>query len=356
MSVAVVIVTFNAIQDIDACIQALGTGHRIVVVDNASTDGTVDALDRLHSSGRIQAFVRNEINAGFARAVNRGLVEAGPGDVLLLNPDARITGEAIEALREIAARPDIGIVSPLVDNGPGVYALGAGEQPALWPMFTHFSGLARLFPRVRRLRGRYLYRASLDQDLVDTGWVSGGCLYWSERARAAVGSLSERWFMYGEDVDLARRVLAAGFRVVVARDIHAFHALGGSVNESTGPVSTMWATNTADYYRVTFRPGPLRFFLWRAVQRGVAAAQCADQCPRSEGARCRGTAASPPVPGFRACCVVSSYGAVSVNGRSTYVRRPSLPYSVSRNTYSPGGATLPSRRLPFHVAARRPAS
>lgn len=262
-----VIVTYNSAADIDRCVRELD-GLAVAVIDNASTDNTREIVAGLVREGLVTTVIHNPDNLGFAAAVNIGLRAFPDGDILLLNPDARIDAANVAILSAVAADATVGIVAPVIDNGPGVAVLSAGEQPRLWPMLMHFSGTSRLFPRTRWLRGRHLYRAGLESAVQTTGWVSGGCLLFTERARLRVGELSERWFMYGEDVDLCRRVTEAGLEVVVARDAAASHAVGSSVNAAMGPVSTMWARSTLDYYRSTFHPRPVTLLLWRMTFSG----------------------------------------------------------------------------------------
>lgn len=263
----IIIVTYNAEKDAEACLRIL-SGRNVVVVDNDSQDGTRALLARISLEQPSVRTILNDDNVGFAVAVNQGLRAAPEGDVLLLNPDASIDPRSLDLLVESAAAPGVGIVAPIIDNGPTVAVLAAGAQPRIWPLFTHYSGLSRMLPRLALVQGRHLYRPALRRGLTPVEWVSGGCLYLSAEARTRVPELTERWFMYGEDLDLCRRVAEAGLSVNLVAGANAVHALGASVNASGGPVSTMWARNTYDYYCVTYRPGPLRRFVWRAIFSG----------------------------------------------------------------------------------------
>lgn len=265
---SVVIVTYNSEDDIAACLEQLegGDGLEVVVVDNASADGTPELLREFERRGLIDVLVLSPSNDGFAKAVNAGIRASHGQDVFLLNPDAQIDGAAVSRLRDEARRdPRIGIIAPLVQSGPTVAVMAAGRQPTLWPLFTHFTGLARAFPQVRALRGRHLYMGPHSTTEQDVEWVSGCALYVTEPALTKVGLLSERWFMYGEDIEFAHRVSSAGFRVVVTPDVTATHLIGSSVNKAGGRVSTMWAENTYDYYVREFHAGPVRRLLWRTI-------------------------------------------------------------------------------------------
>ncbi|MEJ3403903.1 glycosyltransferase family 2 protein [Rathayibacter sp. YIM 133350] len=267
---SVIIVSYNSSDDIRDCVQALrgSEGTEVVVVDNASSDGTPGLLRALESEGLIDVLVLSAENLGFGKGVNLGIRSSHGEDLLLLNPDARLDVDALAALRERSLDPSIGIVAPVIHSGPTIATMAAGEQPRLWPMFTQYTGIARAFPNVSWLRGRHLFFSPHAASEQSVGWVSGGCMYIPARTRAAVGMLSERWFMYGEDIEFCHRVTKAGFKIIVTPTASAEHAIGASVNRSDGAVSTMWAQNTYDYYVTEFSAGPIRRFLWRVIFSG----------------------------------------------------------------------------------------
>ncbi|MCJ0700452.1 glycosyltransferase family 2 protein [Frigoribacterium faeni] len=269
--IAVIIVTYKSGDDIDECLTRLSDADnlQVIVVDNDSSDDSVPRLEELERRGDISTLILNYENVGFAKAVNAGIAVAKDKDVFLLNPDAQISGRDINTLRVKAQRdPSIGIIAPLVSSGPTVAVMAAGRQPTLWPLFTHFSGLARAFPDKRSFRGRHLFMAHHSREQQDVEWVSGCALFVRADVLARVGVLSERWFMYGEDVEFAHRVLKSGYRVIVTPDVQAQHLIGSSVNKAGGRISTMWAENTYDYYVSEFEPNGLQRLLWRVIFSG----------------------------------------------------------------------------------------
>jgi GT2 family glycosyltransferase len=266
---SVIIVTYNSAEDIVDCLASFRGAMRIevVVIDNDSVDTTAEILARLKREGAIDVLLQSPENQGFARAVNTGIAAAHGRDVLLLNPDARISAGDLEALRStIEEDSHLGIVAPVVTGGPGVAVMSAGREPTLWPLLMHFSGIARAFPRIRWMRGRHLYVKHHSHEDHDVEWASGGCLYISHRTLDRIGGLSERWFMYGEDIDYCHRARAAGLGVRVIAGISAQHAMGASVAKSSSAnISTLWARSSYDYYCVTYAPGPVRRFAWRMI-------------------------------------------------------------------------------------------
>lgn len=270
----VIVVSYNSSEDIIHCLQPLlgCEDIRVHVVDNASTDMTTKILRsmmREHSNLSLHAL---DHNLGFAAGVNQ-VLGGHVGDVLLLNPDARIEATAVRQLREHASRIGVGIVSPILENGATVRVMSAGEFPRIWPMITHFTGLSRLFPETSWLKGRHLFLGSHDAEDRDVEWVSGGCLYISGEALAVLGPLTEKWFMYGEDLEYCHRALSHGFAVQVAAGVRATHALGSSVNETVGNIALMWPRHTFEFYKETFSPGLVRRFTWKLVFSGGLASR-----------------------------------------------------------------------------------
>jgi len=246
--VAVVVVNHNTASHLAACLASLeagglaGVDAAVWVVDNASTDGSVDMVRRRFGAVRV---IASPTNAGFAAANNLALRAAGfqgrspepgvtPGEpphpggdrkgtragptyrhALLLNPDTLIPRGAVARLTAVLdAEPDVGVVGPKLVLPDGTLDLAcrrAFPTPAV--SFYRFSGLAKLFPRSRRF-GRY-NMTFLDPDApADVDAVVGACMLVRGAALADVGLLDERFWMYGEDLDWALRIRQAGWRVV----------------------------------------------------------------------------------------------------------------------------------------------
>ncbi|MEW1976698.1 glycosyltransferase family 2 protein [Microbacterium profundi] len=266
-ALSVIIVTYNSASVVEAAILGLPSDCEIIVVDNASTDST---LDILQAAPRDLTILPRSDNAGFAKAVNQGAKQATGDYLLLLNPDARIDESAVASvLDHLAHNPEMGIASPLVVEGDGALkTLAAGHEPTIWRMLTHATGLSRLSSGSDILRGHYLLRGQLgDQPERDVSWVSGGCMFVRRQAWEQLGGLTERWFMYAEDVEFCLRAKAAGFGVRVIVSAKAYHAVGMSSvsTDSYQAPRTVWLENLFDLYRLRYQAGPVRSFAWRSV-------------------------------------------------------------------------------------------
>lgn len=296
--VSVCVVTFNSGTLMLDCLLPLadrGADVTVKVWDNGSTDGvTPQILMVLKSRGLIDELHLSPEDPGFGIGANQLIRRSSGQAVLLLNPDARLDLDCLSQLRTAAAQDrSIGVVSPVLRGDGDIQVMSAGRQPRLWPLFTHYSGLSRLFPAVPFFRGRHLFLAKHGEENQDAEWTSGACLLIPRATIERVGLLSERWFMYGEDLQYCQRVLDAGLHVRVLAAAQAHHAVGAStaskrddvVDEASplsavyteaplggvGPppdVTGMWGTNTYDYYVSQFEPNAAQRLAWRIVFSG----------------------------------------------------------------------------------------
>lgn len=234
MTLSIVIVSFNAQNDLRNCLRSLAdappaVAHEIVVVDNRSADGSVEVARA--AGARVIAL---ETNAGFAVANNAG-IRATRGDlVLLLNNDTLVPPGAIDALiARLRAVPDAGIAGPRLVDARGRPELSFGRMLSPWNELRQktIGGLYdRGWPPIERLVQRWL----ATERFVD--WVSGACLLvWRADAEAA-GLLDERYFLYTEDADFCHAVRARGRKVLYTPAAQIVHLRGRS--RQTQPAAT----------------------------------------------------------------------------------------------------------------------
>ncbi|WP_279366723.1 glycosyltransferase family 2 protein [Microbacterium testaceum] len=264
--VTVLIVTYNSRSTIRAAIDGLVGNCEIVLVDNASLDGTADFIESAYGSRVI--LIRSGENLGFAKAVNRAAENASGKFLLLLNPDASMDYENIGLLTvAMSAYPEVGVAAPDVIEGAGEFrTMAAGYEPSVRRMFLHSSGLSRLGRHTARLRGHYLLRDQIRPNRPEfLKWVSGGCMLVERTVWQNLGGLSERWFMYAEDVEFCLRASSAGWKVAVFPWAFAHHSVGGSSDDSSGPVRTVWLENLYDLFVLRYHPSTFRAASWRGV-------------------------------------------------------------------------------------------
>jgi N-acetylglucosaminyl-diphospho-decaprenol L-rhamnosyltransferase len=210
----------------------LSIDWELLVVDNASTDGSA-AMVR-HEFPEAILFA-NDDNAGFARANNQAFLHANGSYVLLLNPDTVVSQGALSKLLEILrGRPDAAAIGcRMVDGTGALLRWTGGDAPTLGTIASHFLFLGRLFPNNRFFRSIYL-NGDPTTDL-DVGWVSGACML-LRRDALGVSIFDERFFMYGEDIDLCLRLRTMSWKIVYSPRATIVHYDGSSLKRQSAGV------------------------------------------------------------------------------------------------------------------------
>jgi hypothetical protein len=228
--VSVVIVNYNSGEFLKGCIKNVRCSDcslEIIVVDNASTDGSADFLRDFSSNDVSVQVIRNEENSGFSAGVNRGVRYSNSENVLLLNPDCLVFPHTIGLLSDaLNTDASAGIVGGLVFNFDGSEQRGCRRREPT---------LVRSLGKVIR---RHTFAAELNQvDMTDeplpekrisVDSVSGSFLMIRRGIFADIGGMDEGFFLHFEDFDLCRRVRDIGWNVVFVPDISIFHYGGGS--------------------------------------------------------------------------------------------------------------------------------
>jgi GT2 family glycosyltransferase len=225
-----------------------GTSHEVIVIDNASDDGSAEEIA---GSGLEVELVRNRVNVGFAAANNQGIERARSPFVLLLNSDARLEPGALEVmLARMATTPRAAVVgSRLVYESGRFQRWTAGCDPSLGSVAVYLLGLDRLARFARA--GLYLGRDLTESCAVE--WVSAASMLCRTAAVREAGGMDERYF-YMEDVDLCRRLRSLGHEVWYEPGATAVHLMGKSVERSGDPGAQ--SVESLNAYFATAHPGP----------------------------------------------------------------------------------------------------
>ena len=237
-TVAAVVVNYEAGTALATCAASLRSAgvDELVVVDNGSTDGSVDALRRNEPEATV---LTPGPNLGYGAAANRGAAATVSAYVLVCNPDLVVSPGAVATLAEaLDADPGAGIVGPLVRTPEGGRYPSARRFPSLVDAAGH--ALLGMFRPENRYTRAY-QQAGLDDldDLDDldgtssgdapvrpVDWVSGACMLVRRSAFEQVGGFDEAYFMYAEDVDLCWRAGRAGWSVLYVPDAEVTHQQG----------------------------------------------------------------------------------------------------------------------------------
>ena len=246
---AIVIVTYNSAADIGRCLDSIPaaartTTHDVIVVDNASADGTAALVRERWPHVRV---LDAGSNLGFARGNNLGIRATDSELVLLLNPDTVPANGAIDRLVAVLDEmPGVAVTGPrIVDDGGRVelsYGAMIGPLAELRQKLLTL-GHARRWP----LLAARVDRASGHASFPD--WVSGACLLIRRADLVAAGLLDERYFLYTEDVDLCAAVRARGRLVRFSPEAEVVHVRGASRASAPGPADQAYRHSQLAFYR-----------------------------------------------------------------------------------------------------------
>lgn len=265
--ISIIIVTYNSRREIDQCLTTLfadlgAMPAQVIVVDNASTDGTPE---HLAAQWRQVELLKQAHNRGFAAANNLGLAVARGDAILLLNPDTRVQAGAIGAmLNALDRHADVGVVGPQLLNSDSSLQPSCREFPNV---LTHFIGMTELYRIgwVRRLFRRWLSSLSDHRTARYVDWVSGACLLVRRSAIDAVGSMDERFFIYGEELDWQYRMAQYGWRVWFEPSAQIVHA-GGASTAAVPAQRIVWQYESifrfARLHQSVFHQIVLRVLVW----------------------------------------------------------------------------------------------
>ena len=221
--VSVVVVTWNALPWVEQCLDSV-RGRDVVVVDNGSTDGTVDFVRERFPEVRI---VEQE-NRGMGGGNNTGMRATGGRYFFLLNSDAWVVGDGLAKLIEFAdAHPEAAVVGPRLVNTDGTLQRSVRGEPTLWRLATEYLFIRKLAPRTRLLNPLYVGGFAHD-DVFEADWLFGPALLVRREAADAVGLFDESFFMFSEEVDWMTRFRRAGWKVLFFPGAEVVHVGGAS--------------------------------------------------------------------------------------------------------------------------------
>jgi hypothetical protein len=284
---AVVIVNYNTREFLGPCLEALpaalgGLAAEVWVVDNASPDESAELVRERFPGVRL---IASERNGGYAYGNNLGLRAAGFGvageeprfrHALLLNPDTVAPPGSLERLVGFLERePSIGACGPRVERPDGSLDRACRRgAPTPLVSFYQLTGLAKAFPRSRHF-ARYNLTYLPEDEQADVDAVVGACMLIRGAALQRAGLLDERFFMYGEDLDLCLRIRAAGWRVVYYPGVRLLHHKGRATRKSSERMIREFYRSMELFHRKHFAastPGPVNLAVRVAVRAGCALA------------------------------------------------------------------------------------
>jgi N-acetylglucosaminyl-diphospho-decaprenol L-rhamnosyltransferase len=238
LDLGIVIVNWNTRAYLQRCLETVYASvgdfsYRVVTVDNGSTDGSAEAVAGAFPQADL---ICGQGNVGYPAGNNLGLRALGYADepdqasagtpryALLLNPDTELPPDALQKMLDFMdSRPEVGVAGPkLVLPGGSLDLACRRSEPTLEVAFWRLIGFARLFKRSRRF-ARYNLTFLDEDETTEVDSVVGAFMMVRSEAIAQVGLLDETFFMYGEDLDWAKRIKGAGWKVIYYPAVQVKH-------------------------------------------------------------------------------------------------------------------------------------
>jgi GT2 family glycosyltransferase len=243
-----------------------------IVVDNASSDGTVEMLRTEFPHVRV---IANTENVGFTRANNQALAIAQGRYFFLLNPDTELHPNALQTLYAYAeTHPEVGIIGPRLFYGDGTPQSSRRRFPTLATAFLESTKLQQWFPR-NRVLARYYVLDTRDDETQDVDWVTGAAMFVRRAVYEHIGGLDEAFFMYSEELDWCYRAKRAGWRIVYLPTAQVIHHEGKSSEQVVAARDIHFHSSKVRFFRKYH--GAFAAEILRAFLLGMFAYQIAEE-------------------------------------------------------------------------------
>ena len=235
MDLSVIIVNYNVKEFLQNLLHSIekasaNLSKEIIVVDNASDDGSVEVIREKFPYVNL---IENKINVGFGKANNQGLAIAKGKYILFINPDCIVSEDTLDKMISFfGGHSDCALAGCKILNSDGTLQLACRRSfPGPWTSFTKVTGLSNLFPK-SRIFARYNLTYLDENKTYEVDAVSGSFMMMRKTVYDNVGGFDEQFFMYGEDLDLCYRIQKAGHKVFYVHSTQVIHYKGESTKRS----------------------------------------------------------------------------------------------------------------------------
>jgi len=248
---SVCIVNWNTRRDLEHALHSVlsaeaGISLEVIVVDNASRDGSADMVRETFPQARL---IRHHENVGFARGYNLAAAQAQGRHLLMLNPDTEVRPGALARLVAfLDSHPGAAAAGPRLLNSDGSLQPSCRRFPRPMAALFRNTALGRLFPHNRYARD-YLMADWDHRQPRPVDWVSGAALCIRREAWQQVGGFDEGFFMYAEDVDWCLRARRAGWDIYYLPEAVIVHHIGRSTDQRPAAMVLQFHRSMARFYR-----------------------------------------------------------------------------------------------------------
>lgn len=268
-SLAVAIISHNTCQLLERCLKSViaDGAAEIVVVDNASDDGSAEMVRRRFPQVQL---IANQSNNGYGAAANQAVRNANSSLVLLLNADTELKSGCLAALTEEAAGiPRAGVIAPAILDANGEPEPSCFPFPGTLGWLLENQPIAMVTRRIPAFVSRSVTFRQHDRTN-EVPWVTGCAMLLRREAMEGVGGFDENYFMYFEEVDLCHRMSRAGWGVFFAPSAQVSHVGGASTSQYRGAMLISHFESTLQFHRQHY--SGLRLAFWIALLRTKRAA------------------------------------------------------------------------------------
>lgn len=251
LDLSIVIVNWNVRDLLRQCLNSILADLQtctleIIVIDNASTDGSVEMVRQKFPQVRL---IASEVNLGYTGGNNLGITTSQGRYILLLNPDTEVVGDALsQMVAYMDAHPNVGALGPQLLNPDGSVQSSRRRFPTLCTAFVESTVIQQWWPDNRILR-RYYVQDRPDDAISEVDWVTGACILLRREAVEQVGLLDDDFFMYSEELDWCRRARDAGWKVVYLPTAQVIHHEGKSSEQVLPFRHIRFQTSKIHYFR-----------------------------------------------------------------------------------------------------------
>jgi GT2 family glycosyltransferase len=251
MELSIIIVSWNVKKDLNRCLESIYQNQpsnifEVIVVDNASSDETVEMLKNEFPHVTI---IENSDNRGFAAANNQGIQITKGKYIFLLNPDTIVHRQSFDTLMEFMDNnADVGACGPKLLNGDGTIQSSARCFPTFAGALHRHSAF-KLFGIFKSDYEKWLMKGFDYSHQTDVAQLMGAALMIRKTVVDKIGLMDERFFMYYEEVDLCYRIKQAGWRVVFIPDAVVTHLAGKSSGQVPVKKQIMAITSLIRFFR-----------------------------------------------------------------------------------------------------------
>jgi hypothetical protein len=236
LDLSIIIVNYNVKEFLQNLLHSITKSasniqYEIIIVDNASDDGSVEFIKEKFPDVKL---IANKKNLGFSKANNLGLKIALGKYILLLNPDTLLREDTLQKMIDFfESTSDAGLAGCKILNPDGSLQLACRRSfPGPWTSFCKVTGLSSIFPK-SKIFARYNLTYLDENQTYEVDAISGSFMMMRKEVYEKVGGFDEEFFMYGEDLDLCYRIQKAGYKVYYVHDTQIIHYKGESTKRSS---------------------------------------------------------------------------------------------------------------------------